>query len=72
MNAKVTMYIRKDAGQPMDQLSKVTRLNSLNRLYFIFQTAESRTPITRLNTRVIVSTVKYNKVACFNMGLHLF
>lgn len=57
MNAKVTMYIRKDAGQPMDQLSK---------------TAESRTPITRLNTRVIVSTVKYNKVACFNMGLHLF
>ncbi|CAL2049578.1 unnamed protein product [Caenorhabditis brenneri] len=57
MNAKVAMYVRKESGPLMDQLS---------------QSAESRVPITRLNTRIIVNTVKFSKVACLNMGLHLF
>ncbi|PIC16406.1 hypothetical protein B9Z55_023020 [Caenorhabditis nigoni] len=57
MNAKVNMYIRKESSPLIEQLC---------------QTTESRVPITRLNTRVIVNTVKFGKVACLNMGLHLF
>uniref|UniRef100_A0A8R1I076 DUF7596 domain-containing protein n=1 Tax=Caenorhabditis japonica TaxID=281687 RepID=A0A8R1I076_CAEJA len=57
MDPKVTMYVRKDSSQLMDQLS---------------ENAEERVPITRLNTRVIINTIKYNKIACLNMGLHLY
>ncbi|CAI2356686.1 unnamed protein product [Caenorhabditis sp. 36 PRJEB53466] len=57
MNPKVTMYVRKQTGPLMDQLS---------------ESAEEKVAITRLNTRVIINTIKFNKIACLNMGLHLF
>ncbi|CAD6185170.1 unnamed protein product [Caenorhabditis auriculariae] len=56
-NPEVSMYVRLGSSDTIDQLA---------------QNATSRVQITRLHSRTIVSNVKWNKVACMNVGLHLF
>ncbi|CAB3400484.1 unnamed protein product [Caenorhabditis bovis] len=56
-SGKVSMFIRNDSNNLANEL---------------LERALETVPITRLNTRIVVNTIKWNKIACLNMGLHLY
>ncbi|CAI5455572.1 unnamed protein product [Caenorhabditis angaria] len=57
MNPQVTLYVRKNANATIEKLS---------------ENALTHSNITRLNTRVVVNTIKWPKIGALNMGLHMF